>query len=278
MKKILIAATAALGFASLPAISQASPEQDRQEFVKYFQDRFPDVPFQEFKNGVNAVDEGRREQWEANEEFPPYEFAVDEGGDLFNNTTFPNGKSYADCFDEPVDNIRPQYPYFDTDRGEVVTLELAINECREANGAEPLRWKKGDIAKISAYLGYQARGKKIDVEIPNEEAEKWYERGKNHFYSKRGQLNIACADCHQYHSGQRARANVLSPALGHPTHFPVHRKKWGGLGTLHRRYGGCNRNIRAKPLPAQSAEYRALEYFQAYMSNGLEINAPSSRE
>mgnify|MGYP006285561223 CR=1 FL=1 len=278
MKKILFAATAALGLTALPVIGQATPEQDRKEFVNFFQDRFPNVPMQEFANGVNAIDEQRRQQWIQSEEFPPYEFAVDEGRSMWENTTFPNGKTYADCFDEPVDNIRTQYPYFDTDRGEVITLELAINECRTSNGAEPLGWKKGDIAKISGFLGYEARGKEIDVEVPNDEAQAWYERGKNHFYAKRGQLNMACADCHQYYSGQKARANVLSPALGHTTHFPVHRKKWGGLGTLHRRYGGCNRNIRAKPLPAQSEEYRALEYFEAYMSNGLEINAPGGRE
>ena len=31
-----------------------------------------------------------------------------------------------------------------------------------------------------------------------EEAIAAYERGKKHFYQKRGQLNMACADCHRY--------------------------------------------------------------------------------
>ncbi len=56
------------------------------------------------------------------------------------------------------------------------------------------------------------------------------------------------------------RADKLSPALGHVSHFPVFRSKGGELGTLHRRYGGCNKQVRAKPFPAQSDEYRALEY------------------
>ena len=56
------------------------------------------------------------------------------------------------------------------------------------------------------------------------------------------------------------------------------RAKWQNLGTLHRRYGGCNKNMRVKPMKAQSETYRNLEFFQAYISNGLEINGPGYRE
>ncbi|HHB11754.1 MAG TPA: sulfur oxidation c-type cytochrome SoxA, partial [Chromatiales bacterium] len=48
--------------------------------------------------------------------------------------------------------------------------------------------------------------------------------------------------------------------------------------TLHRRYGGCNKQVRARPFPAQSEQYRNLEFFHQYMSNGLTINAPGYRE
>ncbi len=54
--------------------------------------------------------------------------------------------------------------------------------------------------------------------------------------------------------------------------------KRGGIGTTHRRYGGCNKQVRAKPFKAQSAEYRALEYFHTYMSNGLIVNGPGARK
>jgi len=36
--------------------------------------------------------------------------------------------------------------------------------------------------------------------------------------------------------------------------------------------------VRAKPFKAQNEEYRNLEYFISYMSNGLEINGPGSRK
>jgi sulfur-oxidizing protein SoxA len=144
------------------------------------------------------------------------------------------------------------------------------------------------MAAISAYMAYTSRGKKVNVKVPNDpRAMAIYERGKRHFYAKRGQLNFSCADCHVYNSGSMARGNLLSPALGHVTHFPVWRKKWAkgkegnptaGFGTLHRRYGGCNKQVRAKPFKAQKAEYTALEYFHTYMSNGLDVNAPSLRQ
>ena len=89
---------------------------------------------------------------------------------------------------------------------------------------------------------------------------------------------MACATCHISNSGKRIRADILSPALGQTTHFTVFRSKWGELGTLHRRYKGCNRQVRAKPFELQSEEYRNLEYFHTYMNNGLPINGPGSRK
>ncbi|MGV6851280.1 MAG: sulfur oxidation c-type cytochrome SoxA, partial [bacterium] len=267
IRKIIIAGLAGLSLLSAAAV--ASPEQDRQAFVNYFLNRF-DVKISDYINGVYALDAGAHAQWLEIEEFPPYELAVDEGKALFEKP-FANGKGYKDCFDNGGIAIRQNYPYFDVKRGTVITLELAINECREANGEKALKWKKGKIAAISAYMAYTSRGKKINTVIPDDaKALAAYEAGKKFFYSRRGQLNMSCAHCHVQGAGQRLRADITSPALGHVTHFPVYRSKWGELGTLHRRFGGCNKQVRAKPLKAQSEAYKNLEYFLSYMSNGLE--------
>ncbi len=278
MKKLLtIAATLGLLSAASVAV-QASPQEDLKEFRAYFAERFPDVPFKEYVNGVYAIDLASREQWEAIEEFPPYELNIDNGKQAF-NTPFKNGKTYASCFRNDGIGIKQDYPYYDTATGKIVTLESAINECRSQNGAEPLKWSKGAIADISAYMSYTSRGNKTNVVVAGDEgAMAAYTRGKNHYYAKRGQLNMSCADCHVSNAGNRIRADLLSPALGQTTHFPVYRSKWGGLGTLHRRYGGCNKQVRAKPFKSQSDEYKALEYFHTYMSNGLVMNGPGARK
>lgn len=285
MKKIVVAAAAAAVLGS-PLLAQATPQEDLEQFRDVFMKRFPGVPLQEYANGIYAIDENRRLEWEAMEDFPPYEPAVEAGKAAFEKP-FANGKTYADCFKNGGIGIRQNYPYFDKASGEIRTLEQEINECRVNNGEEPLKWKSGELAGISAYMAYTSRGEKLNIEIPDDpRALEHYNRGKTHFYAKRGQLNFACADCHISVSGMNARANLLSPALGQPTHFPVYRKKWAGggnddyagLGTLHRRYGGCNRQVRAKDFPAQGDEYKALEYFHTYMSNGIEVNAPGIRQ
>lgn len=278
MKKLFTAVAALALCTGLVQSAQASPEEDLKEFRAHFQDRFPDVKFQDFTNGVYAVNADARMSWEAIEEFPPYEDALDKGEKLF-NTEFANGKTYGNCFKNGGIGIRQNYPYFDTKTGQVKTLEMEINECREKNGEKPLPWAKGDIAAISAYMASTSEGKKIKITIPNDErALAAYERGKMHFYAKRGQLNLSCANCHFDSAGKMIRADTLSPALGHPSHFPVHRLKWDGLGTLHRRFGGCNKQVRAAPFKAQSEEYRALEYFLTYMSNGIKISTKRSRK
>ncbi|MGA1600330.1 MAG: sulfur oxidation c-type cytochrome SoxA [bacterium] len=286
MKKLIILACTALLAGCVtqkaaPDAAQPSPEQDRQSFVGYFQQRFPDVQLADYADGAYAlpVNAAAREEWQTIEEFPPYELAIGEGESLW-NTPFKNGKTYQDCFPYKLeDGIKQHYPQWSEERKMVLTLELALNECREANGEKPLGWKKGKIASLSAYVGYMSRGKVQNMPAPNSSgALAAYAAGRQHYYAKRGQLNMSCADCHVYNSGMRVRSEVLSPSLGHTTHFPVYRSKWGEMGTLHRRFGGCNEQVRAKAFKPQGAEYRNLEYFLAYMNNGMAINSPGARK
>ena len=285
MKKIAVITTA-LTLLCAPIMGfAANPAQDLKDFRNYFTEKFPDTPLHDFVNGVYSVDSASRGQWESFEEFPQYDIYVDKGEALFNKP-FKNGKTYSSCFPKANKGIKQNYPYFDSKRNEVITLELAINECRKNNGEKPLKWKTGSMAHLTAYFAYKSRGKKSNVKIVDSaESMKWYERGKKHFYAKRGQLNMSCADCHYSNAGNRIRADILSPALGHTTHFPVYRNSWSlknksgdGMGTLHRRYGGCNKQVRAKPFKAQSEEYRALEYFHTYMSSCLTMNGPGIRK
>jgi len=219
MKKLLTSVGIALLLA-LPLSTMASPQQDLEAFQDYYKKRFPATPFDDFINGVYSIDPASREQWEEIEEFPPYELSISKGEELFNRP-FANGKTYAGCFAKGGIGIRQNYPYFDTSRGEVITLELAINECREANGEKPLKWGKGPMADISAYMAYTSRGNVFDIKIPNDpRAVAAYERGKKHFYQKRGQLNMACADCHKFYSGNYGPRRPAEPGTGASEPFP----------------------------------------------------------
>ena len=167
MKKLLTATLVVgmLGGFTLPA--QATPSQDLAEFRDYFKKRFPKTPFNDFINGVYSIDAASREQWEEIEEFPPYELNISKGEQLF-NTPFANGKGYADCFPNGGIGIAERYPFFDDASGKVITLESAINACRQSNGEEPLGWQKGAIADISAYMHYTSRGNVINIQGPED--------------------------------------------------------------------------------------------------------------
>lgn len=280
MKKRIVKAAAALMLGGLIASgAQAAPSDDLQEYRDYFAKKFPGVELQEYANGAYAIDPVMRANWEAIEEFPPYEPFIDEGKAMFEKP-FANGKGYKDCFPNGGIGIADQYPRWDREQGQVVTLALAVNQCREANGEKPLKYFKGAIASLLAYMNYTSRGNLTNVEVPADDprALDAYNDGKEFYYSRRGQLNFSCAHCHMDGAGRLVRTDRLSPAIGHTTGWPVYRSKWGEMGTLHRRFKGCNENIRAAPRSAQGPEYRNLEYFLSHMSNGIAMNGPSARK
>mgnify|MGYP002725678561 CR=1 FL=1 len=276
MKKTIYAVVALCALAVIPTAQASSPADDLKTYRAFFMKKFPGVPMQEYANGVYAIDKVSRDSWEAIEEFPPYEPFIDKGESMWNKP-FANGKGYKDCFpDGPAQ--RGNFPHWDDKGKRVVSLPLAINECRKANGEKPLKYKKGSINSLLSYMSNQSRGQVTNVKIPNADAMKAYDNGKHFYFARRGQLNFSCAQCHMESAGMYVRTDILSPALGQTTGFPVYRSKWGTVGTLHRRFTGCNKQVRAKPFKAHGEEYRNLEYFLTHMSNGIKLNGPSARK
>ncbi len=274
MKKmvILLAALGVAAAAALPA--QADPAQDLKQFRAYFKKKFPNVPFDEFSNGLYALPgaEDRRAEWQQIMEFPPYELELAKG------KKFWEENNLASCFKNGGKNIAQHYPYWDKKTKIVRTIELDINDCLKRKGKKPIKnLKKGTMAQVTAYMKSLSRGQRVSVDLSDPGAQAAYEAGKKYYWQKRGQLNFACADCHIRLAGQHIGGNILSAGLGHGVGFPAYRSKWGSLGTLHRRYGGCNKQVRAKPFKAQSEAYRDLELFETYMNTGLPLTAPSQR-
>jgi sulfur-oxidizing protein SoxA len=275
-----VAALAALALCGMRAASAADapdPVADAKTFRNFFVKKFPNVKLEEFVNGPYAIDQDMRRQWEEKEQFPPYEFSLENGKEMFAKP-FRNGKRYADCFPNQGIGIRQNYPYFNSDEGKVITLELALNRCREANGEAPLSYVDDEMAALTAYMAFTSRGKPFDIKVPDDpRALEAYQNGKRYFYTRRGQLNFSCATCHVQNPGERMRAEVLAPALGILNAMPIYRSEWGGMGTISRRFTTCNSQIRGVPLDPQDEEYRDLEYFLSYVSNGLPISGPGAR-
>jgi sulfur-oxidizing protein SoxA len=271
---------AALTFAAVRtshATEKTNPRADLKAFQKYFTDKFPKLKLKDFVNGPYSMDAGLYKQWKEKEEFPPYEFALAAGKEMFEKP-FKNGKTFADCFPNKGIGIRQNYPYFDEKQGKVVTLELAVNQCLESNGEKPFPYTKDEMASVTAYMAFTSRGKPFNIKIPKDpRALAAYENGKRYFYTRRGQLNFSCASCHVQTPGNRIRAEVLAPALGILNAMPIYRSAWGGMGTTSRRFTTCNSQVRGVPLTPQDDEYRDLEYYLSYVSNGLPISGPGAR-
>jgi L-cysteine S-thiosulfotransferase len=278
MLRKLFIAVALVAFTGQPLLAaDTDPQADFKAFRKYFTERFPKLKLNDFVNGPYSMDEGLRKQWQAKEEFPPYEFAVEQGKQMF-STPFKNGKTYGDCFPNKGIAVRQMYPMFDAKSGQVITLEVAVNQCREANGEAPLDMMKDDMAAVTAYMAFTSRGKPFDIKIPDDpRALASYKKGEEYFYTRRGQLNFSCASCHVQSPGERIRTEVLAPALGITAALPIYRSEWGGMGTTSRRLATCNAQVRGVPLKPGDEAYRDVEYYLSYMANGLPISGPGAR-
>ncbi|HAZ61500.1 MAG TPA: sulfur oxidation c-type cytochrome SoxA [Gammaproteobacteria bacterium] len=224
--------------------------------------------------GVAALDPQVAESQAAMADFPPWEPFVADGEALW-NTPFADGSSYAACFAVPTAAIRPGYPRFDETSGEVVTLDLAINACRVVHGLTPLRHGGEELNALVAFLGHAARGHAIAIPQPaSAAAEAALADGRATFFARRGQLELACSDCHVQAVGRVLRDVTLGPAIGVAGRFPVYSLKAGSLASLQARFQGCFRVVRAAPHPLQSRAWRNLEYYLNAVSQGYPITAP----
>ena len=71
------------------------------------------------------------------------------------------------------------------------------------------------------------------------------------------------------------RADHLSQ--GQINGFPAYRLKNAKLNSVHARFSGCMKNIRATPFKTGEDEFRALELYVASRGNGLSLEGPSVR-
>ena len=77
------------------------------------------------------------------------------------------------------------------------------------------------------------------------------------------------------YAGGIIRANTLTQ--GQSNGFPTYRLKWNKVGSLHRRFRGCNKQVRATPYGYGSDEYVNLEVFLNARGNGLPVETPAVR-
>lgn len=187
------------------------------------------------------------------------------------------GKSCSSCHNdvENLRGVRAVYPKWNETAGEVRTIEMQVNDCRENQmGAEKLKYTGGDMAAMVGLISSVSRGMPVDVAIDGPAQSTW-EQGKELYYTRTGQLELSCANCHEDSYGMMIRADHLSQ--GQINGFPTYRLKNTKLNTVHARFKGCVRDTRAETFAPGSAEFVALELYVASRGNGLSVEGPSVR-
>ena len=103
----------------------------------------------------------------------------------------------------------------------------------------------------------------------------WFEKGKALYHTRNGQLDLACASCHERNYGHNLRADFLSQ--GQSNGFPVYRLRDQRLVPLHERMQGCIFDVRGIPYAPLSDEFLALELYVAWRGTGLPVETPAVR-
>ena len=160
--------------------------------------------------------------------------------------------------------------------GRLANLETRINACRtERQRAPALAWESDALLGLTAFVAFQSRGLPVAVETGGTAAP-FFERGREFFHTRRGQLNLACAHCHVRNAGRRLRGDIISHAL--PNGYPAYRLEWQAVGSLHRRLRACLAGVRAAQLAAGSPAHLALELYLAARAEGVAVETPAIRK
>ena len=203
---------------------------------------------------------------------------VDIGEGLWNKVNGSKGKSCASCHGsaaKTMKGIANTFPRYDAKTKKMIALQAYLNRHMVNDmGAKKWKWESKNMLAMAIYVKLQSRGMPVKASL-NAQNRPFFVKGKKFFDQPRGLLDMSCKQCHTDNAGSMARSNVLS--MGMPNGFPTYRLKWQKPGSIHRRYVGCNKNVRAKPYKRGSEEYTNLEFYMLQRAAGLKWETPSVR-
>lgn len=203
---------------------------------------------------------------------------VADGESLWRQPAGPVAKSCASCHGDALTSMRgvaARYPAFDVPLARPVNLGERLNLCRvRQQKAEGWRAESPDLLALEAYVALQSRGQAItppdDTRLTPFRA-----RGEQRYRQRIGQLDLACAQCHDEHAGKRLGGSTIPQ--GHPTGYPIYRLEWQALGSLQRRMRGCYSGVRAEAPPYGAIELVELELYLASRAAGMPVESPAVR-
>ncbi|MGF1595106.1 MAG: sulfur oxidation c-type cytochrome SoxA [Kiloniellaceae bacterium] len=205
---------------------------------------------------------------------------VERGEELWNTVEGAAGKSCASCHSdasETMAGVAAAYPKWDADAKRPINVELQIDKCRVNNmQAEAYKFDSAEQKALTTFIKHQSLGQPMQVDLSQGELQSWWDKGKEVYYTRYGQLNLSCSNCHEDSNGLYIRADHLSQ--GNVNGFPTYRLKQANMVSLHNRFRGCIRDTRAVFPAAFSDDLMALEVYVTWRGTGLSIETPAVRQ
>jgi sulfur-oxidizing protein SoxA len=236
-----------------------------------------EIPQEERRSGYSFMGTDTRAMQDDDTANPGMLFVL-EGEQLWNMKAGSAGKACADCHGdarESMKGVAARYPAFDHALGRPVTIEQRINlQRKERQQATPFPYESRDLLALTAFVASQSR----DMEITagdDPELKPFVEQGRALFMQREGQLNLACANCHDDNWDKHLAGSPVTQAQ--PTGYPEYRLDWQTLGSLERRLRSCMSGVRAQAYDYGAPELVALELYLMSRARGMKMETPAVR-
>jgi sulfur-oxidizing protein SoxA len=236
-----------------------------------------EIPQAERRSGTSFMGPDSRAMQDEDTANPGMLWVLD-GEALWTRKAGTANKACADCHNDArvsMKGIAAHYPAFEKALGRPVDLEGRINLCRSNHQqATPLAHESRELLALTAYVAQQSRGMPI-APGNDPELKPFVAKGHELFTRRQGQLNLACANCHDDNWDKKLAGSPITQ--GQPTGYPLYRLEWQSLGSLQRRLRACITGIRAQAYDFGSPELVELELYLMSRARGMTIETPAVR-
>ena len=233
------------------------------------------IPLAERRSGYDTMSRETRAMQDDDATNPATLWVLD-GASLWEGRTGAADRACADCHGDAAGSMRgaaARYPAVVGDQ--LIDLEQRINLCRTQQQRAPaFAHESREMLALSAYVGRQSRGLPIAVAVSGK-ARPFLDAGRAAYHRRQGQLNLACAQCHDERHGRKLAGSPIPQ--GQATGYPIYRLEWQGLGSLQRRLRNCMMGVRAEPYAYGSPELVELELYLMWRARGMKLETPAVR-
>lgn len=236
-----------------------------------------EIPLAQRRSGFDDMSRDTRAM-QADDAGNPGMLWVRDGEALWRAKTGPGQRACSDCHGDArltMKGVAARYPGYDEGLGRPVDLAQRIGICRsQRQQGAPFALESRELLALTAYLAHQSRG--MAIEAANDlRLAPHIEAGRALFQRRIGQLDLACAQCHDERWGHKLAGNVIPQ--GHPTGYPIYRLEWQELGSLQRRLRNCMSGVRAEPYEYGAPEFVELELYLMWRARGMPLESPAVR-